>query len=77
MYSLSYGPALSGIWKVPQCHSVQLDSISRLVHKPEDIDDEYLQWYVGRTHSRIVCPSAADHEIHHHLSHDHLAVKLV
>ncbi|CAL1360099.1 unnamed protein product [Linum trigynum] len=46
MYSLSYGPGLSELWKAPHCHSVQLDSISRP-------------------------------EIHHHLSHDQLAVKLV
>ncbi|CAI0423913.1 unnamed protein product [Linum tenue] len=77
MYSLSYGPGLSELWKAPHCHSVQLDSISRHVQKPEDTDDEYLQWYVGRTHSRIVCPSVGDQEIHHHLTHDQLAVKLV
>ncbi|CAI0420235.1 unnamed protein product [Linum tenue] len=77
MYSLSYGPGLSELWKAPQCHSVQLDSISRPVQKPEDTEDGYLQWYMGRTHPRIVCPSAADQEIHHHLSHDQLAVKLV
>ncbi|CAI0402328.1 unnamed protein product [Linum tenue] len=37
MYSLSYGPGLSELWKAPHCHSVQLDSISRPVQKPEDI----------------------------------------
>ncbi|CAI0392538.1 unnamed protein product [Linum tenue] len=72
MYSLSYGPGLSELWKAPHCHSVQLDSISRPVQKPEDTEDGYLQWYMGRTHPRIVCPSAADQEIHHHLSHDQL-----
>ncbi|CAI0462888.1 unnamed protein product [Linum tenue] len=70
MYSFSYGPGLSELWKAPHCHSVQLDSISRPVQKPEDTEDGYLQWYMGRTHPRIVCPSAADQEIHHHLSHD-------
>ncbi|CAI0377787.1 unnamed protein product [Linum tenue] len=77
MYSLSYGPGLNELWKAPHCHSMQLDSISRPVQKPEDTNDGYLQWYMGRTHPRIVCPNAADQEIHHHLSHDQLAVKLV
>ncbi|CAL1382465.1 unnamed protein product [Linum trigynum] len=43
MYSLSYGPGLSELWKAPHCHSVQLDSISRPVQKPEDTNDGYLQ----------------------------------